>query len=136
MTDPADPWERIRHRTVDELITEVKLVRGSGCTLFGNTTPEGWPFALFLGIGNSQSGELAISLVEQMDRELEEHARTWTERAHNPELSPPPDSGLTHQMVGSLRWIAQTVHQAHHDGELAACPKATCSHIRALLGLE
>jgi hypothetical protein len=25
-----------------------------------------------------------------------------------------------------LRWLRQTVHQAHHEGPIGECPKATC----------
>jgi hypothetical protein len=32
-----------------------------------------------------------------------------------------------------IRWLTQTVHQAHHDGPIEQCPKTTCSAIRAAL---
>lgn len=28
----------------------------------------------------------------------------------------------------SIRWLAQTVHQAYHHGPIEDCPKATCRH--------
>ena len=28
----------------------------------------------------------------------------------------------------AVRWLAQTVHQAYHDGSLDDCPKSTCRH--------
>lgn len=31
------------------------------------------------------------------------------------------------EMLDTLKWVAQTVHQAHHDGPLETCPKNTCS---------
>lgn len=33
-----------------------------------------------------------------------------------------------------LKWIAQTVHQAYHAGEMLTCPKSTCIHAQKLLG--
>jgi len=28
----------------------------------------------------------------------------------------------------AVRWLAQTVHQAHHEGHIDECPKSTCQH--------
>lgn len=30
------------------------------------------------------------------------------------------------ELLEALRWMAQTVHQSHHEGELETCRKATC----------
>lgn len=32
-----------------------------------------------------------------------------------------------------IAWIAQTVHQGHHEGPVTECSKNTCAHARALL---
>lgn len=123
-------WERLNQMTMEELVTETKL-RGSATILMMVTKPEGWPAAVMVVV-ESQRNAGVLRVIQRAQAELTtlgapEH------RAGNPELEPPVGSNLTHQMVGSLRWIAQTVHQAHHEGELGACPKATCRHIRELL---
>lgn len=33
----------------------------------------------------------------------------------------------------AVRWLAQTIHQAHHEGTTASCPKNTCAHARDVL---
>jgi len=37
------------------------------------------------------------------------------------------------EMEEGVRWLAQTVHQVHHDGALETCEKSTCAHARRLL---
>lgn len=37
----------------------------------------------------------------------------------------------------AVRWVAQTVHQAHHQeqpGTFETCPKSTCDHAAKVLG--
>jgi hypothetical protein len=36
-------------------------------------------------------------------------------------------------LARAIQWIAQTVHQAHHEGHVDECPKATCRHVVATL---
>ncbi len=33
----------------------------------------------------------------------------------------------------SLRWVAQTIHQAYHDGLTENCQKNTCDHVMKAL---
>ena len=37
------------------------------------------------------------------------------------------------EMLEALRWTQQTVHQAHHDGDMSKCEKNTCLHIRGVI---
>lgn len=37
------------------------------------------------------------------------------------------------KLEATLRWHAQTVHQAHHDGSAEDCPKSTCVAARDAL---
>lgn len=30
-------------------------------------------------------------------------------------------------LMDTFRWAVQTVHQAHHEGDMKSCPKNTCS---------
>lgn len=50
MSDAA-AWERLRHATIDQLVTHVKLT-GSAVATFGYTTPEGYPFAAIVVVGS------------------------------------------------------------------------------------
>lgn len=45
MSATEDPWEKLRHITLDQLVTSTKL-QGSATTITGWTTPEGWPYVL------------------------------------------------------------------------------------------
>lgn len=38
------------------------------------------------------------------------------------------------KLLGTIRFIAQTVHQAHHEGPQETCPKSTCDAARTVLG--
>lgn len=58
-----DPWEDIRHATMDQLVTKAKL-SGSGMALNGFTTPEGWPFTVLIAIG-SPGNELGLDHVRE-----------------------------------------------------------------------
>lgn len=37
-------------------------------------------------------------------------------------------------LLEALRWMRQTVHQAHHTGTIEACLRATCRHATRVLG--
>lgn len=47
----SDAWERLRHLTLDQLVTQTKLTNASAAQLSGFTTPENWPFTLVVAIG-------------------------------------------------------------------------------------
>lgn len=53
-----DAWERFRHMTLDQLVTETKL-GGSASVSYGRTTPEGWPFVVICAVG-SPGNEVAM----------------------------------------------------------------------------
>lgn len=55
-------WERIRHMTLDQIVTAVKL-SGSAGKLHGFTTPEGYPFRLMVAVGVPGS-ERVIEIVD------------------------------------------------------------------------
>lgn len=93
MAGPEDPWERIRHLTVDQLITEVKLAGGSACALHGNTTPEGYPFAFFLAVGTTEGNMFAVDLVQRCEATLDARAG-WAQKDSNPEAFTCPRCGL------------------------------------------
>jgi hypothetical protein len=38
------------------------------------------------------------------------------------------------QLRELVRWMAQTVHHAHHEGVITECPKATCKAAREAVG--
>lgn len=45
------------------------------------------------------------------------------------------DKGATEEELREgLRWVAQTNHQAHHEGPLEECPKSTCDYVMTTLG--
>lgn len=66
MTD--DAWEQIRHMTLDQIVTRVKLY-GSGGQLHGFTTPEGWPFRLVVAVGGP-GNERAIELCDELKEKM------------------------------------------------------------------
>jgi hypothetical protein len=120
----GDAWEKVRFATADALITETKF-RGSAIVLHGNTTPEGWPFRLIVAVGRP-GNEPAIALADEFQRKLTEAGapETRADNARYPAKTPVVD------LCEALRWMAQTVHQAHHDGPLDVCPVNTCRHAR------
>lgn len=79
-----DPWEDIRHATVDQLITKAKL-SGSGFALNGHTTPEGWPFTVLLAVG-SPGNELALEFAREACAKLAA-AASGTQYRFNPKGS-------------------------------------------------
>jgi hypothetical protein len=40
---------------------------------------------------------------------------------------------MSAEIIDHLKWLRQTVHQAHHEGEIEACRKSTCTAARDLL---
>lgn len=49
----------------------------------------------------------------------------------------PAEQGMAAHMRDireGLKWVAQTLHQAHHEGPIEECPKGTCDHAMKLLG--
>lgn len=85
MGNPNDPWEELRWKTVDELITMTKL-SGSALMLDGYTTPEGWRFWLTIGVA-SPGNERIRDLMRQLRDALEEHAG-WSLIEKNPKIPP------------------------------------------------
>lgn len=84
----SDVWERLRHMTLDQLVTHVKLY-GSGAEVRGRTTPEGYPFCLVVAVGKPEN-ERAGELVREASEEIAKLAR-WSQRADNPDLAPDGD---------------------------------------------
>lgn len=68
MSDPAVPWDNIGEMTVDELVTGTKFA-GSATAFYGNTTPEGWPFAIIIAVA-SPGNETVMELVADFHRKL------------------------------------------------------------------
>ncbi len=82
MAEQAPDWEKVRHMTIDQIVTATKLL-GSGQMFIGWTTPEGWPFAIVVAIG-SPGSEAVVPLTKQYHRVMKAACR-WTAEAHNPE---------------------------------------------------
>ena len=64
----ADPWESLRHMTLDQLVTQTKL-GGSASGVQGHTTPEGYPFAIVVAVatpGNERVMDFAREFHEKM----------------------------------------------------------------------
>lgn len=64
----ADPWEALRHRTLDQFVTAVKL-SGSVGSVNGFTTPEGWPFVVVVAVA-APGNEAVIPLILKLHRDL------------------------------------------------------------------
>jgi hypothetical protein len=80
-TDPDDAWEKMRHLTLDQLVTTVKL-QGSAVRITGMTTPEKWPFVLVVGVGKP-GNELVLKYIQEFDDKMEDRVR-WYEKDTNP----------------------------------------------------
>lgn len=77
----ADAWEQLRHLTLDQLVTYVKL-NGSALLQDGQTTPEGWPFVLVVAVarpGNEKAVEYAREFAGKMTE-----AASWVKGGRNP----------------------------------------------------
>jgi hypothetical protein len=40
---------------------------------------------------------------------------------------------LSAELIDQVRWLRQTVHQAHHEGPIEECKKSTCTSARDML---
>lgn len=88
MTDDAktnDPWEQVRHLTLDEIVTRTKLSNASALQLNGFTTPEKFPFTLVVAIGSSPSNEKAIALATEFKDKMVALAQ-WSRETQNPKV--------------------------------------------------
>lgn len=99
MANKTDPWEQVRHLTLDQLITRVKLA-GSNFELNGYTTPENYAFRFMLAIGKP-GNQLAIELMKKLHDEFTERTRSMQADA-NPNLKRPEASALADAMRAQL----------------------------------
>lgn len=76
-------WERVRHMTLDQIVTATKFL-GSGTMHLGFTTPEGWPFVVVVAIA-SPGSEAVVPLTRQYHQVMRE-ACSWTVESHNTEV--------------------------------------------------
>lgn len=79
-----DAWERVRHLTLDQLVTQTKLAGASASQLNGLTTPERWPFTVVVAIGGP-GNEAAVEAAKTFHDTLAGKAR-WTQAANNPKV--------------------------------------------------
>ncbi len=88
-TDDAanDPWEQVRHLTLDEIVTRTKLSKASAFQLNGFTTPEKFPFTLVVAIGSTPGNKKAIELATEFKDKMIALAK-WAHEAQNPKVSP------------------------------------------------
>lgn len=85
MTDAPDPWEQLRHLTLDQLVTQTKL-SGSALTFNGHTTPENWPFAVVVAVGKP-GNERAVEFARQFFLRIRAAGAPAHER-QNPNMEP------------------------------------------------
>lgn len=78
-----DAWERFRHMTIDQLVTETKL-GGSASASYGRTTPEGWPFVVICAVA-SPGNEAAMVYAGEFHGMMTE-AGAAADRADNPAM--------------------------------------------------
>lgn len=76
-----DSWEQLRHMTLDQLVTFVKL-NGSALQQNGFTAPEGWPFIIVVAVA-SPGNELAVKLARKFSEDMTK-AASWVKRGQNP----------------------------------------------------
>lgn len=74
----TDPWEAIRHATMDQLVTQAKLA-GSALQLNGFTTPEGWPFVVVIAVA-AAGNEKAVELAQEFGSKLRAAGAGYAER--------------------------------------------------------
>lgn len=84
----SDAWEKLRHLTLDQLVTQTKL-SGSAQVLYGFTTPEGWPFMLVMAVAKP-GNEMAVELVRVLYERMVAFGAPMKERAENPQFPPHP----------------------------------------------
>lgn len=85
-TDANDPWEAVRHLTLDQLVTKTKLAKASALRLNGFTTPEKWPFVVVLAIGGP-GNEAAVELANEFNAQMLARVK-WSEERTNPAVEP------------------------------------------------
>jgi hypothetical protein len=83
---PSDPWEAVRHLTLDQLVTRTKLSNASALRLNGFTTPEKWPFVVVIAIGGP-GNEAAIELANEFNAQMLARVK-WSEERTNPSVKP------------------------------------------------
>lgn len=83
----ADPWEAVRHMTLDQLVTYTKL-NGSAFALRGFTTPEGYRFTILLAVG-SPGNERGVNFITEVEKRFAREA-SWGTGATNPNLTESP----------------------------------------------
>lgn len=77
-------WEKIRHLTLDQFVTQVKLTHGSAFMLDGYTTPEGWPWVFVLAIARP-GNEAAVELAKKFHDEMIARAK-WNASGQHPDV--------------------------------------------------
>jgi hypothetical protein len=77
-----EDWERLRHMTVDQLVTATKLA-GSSSSLSGTTTPEGYPFRIIVAVGSTEANMGAVSVLGYAENIIGRMA-AWFMRADRP----------------------------------------------------
>lgn len=87
------PWERLRFVTIDQLVTGVKLSGNSATSVFGNTTPEGYPFALLLAVGSTHDNLKGIEIIKSACA-LMSNLASGTKQAAAPGASQCPGCGF------------------------------------------
>jgi hypothetical protein len=80
-----DPWEQIRHLTLDEIVTKTKLSNASAFQFNGFTTPEKFPFTVIVAIGATPENEKAIALAIEFKDKMVALAQ-WHREAQNPKV--------------------------------------------------
>lgn len=120
MHDDARAWEQLRHVTLDRIITGIKLGGVSAAAVNGLTTPEAWPFAIVIALGRP-GNHAPVAWVHELQAHLQQ-AAGWRANATR--------GGAE---LDTLRWMAHTVHQAHHEGAQETCHRATCAAARDAL---
>lgn len=76
-----DSWEQLRHMTLDQLVTFVKL-NGSALQQYGITAPEGWQFVIVVAVA-SPDNELAVKLARDFAKNMTA-AASWVKVGKNP----------------------------------------------------
>lgn len=76
----SDPWEALRHLTVDQVVTQTKL-SGSAMQFNGFTTPERWPFTMVVAVAKP-GNEAAVDLAKEFHAKMCAKAK-WTHEAEN-----------------------------------------------------
>lgn len=86
MADAEDPWETVRHLTLDQIVTQTKLANASAAQFNGFTTPERWPFTIVVALG-APGNEYAVELAKEFSENMKSRAQ-WTKEGQNPKVKP------------------------------------------------